>query len=88
MKILITGSAGFIGFHLSKELLKLKFHVIGIDNFNDYYDVKLKKNRNNILKKFKNYSFYKIDIQKKKMLKKFFQNTNLIMLLIWLHKQE
>ena len=59
MKILITGSAGFIGFHLSKELLKLKFHVIGIDNFNDYYDVKLKKNRNNILKNLRIIHFIK-----------------------------
>ena len=37
MKILITGSAGFIGFHLAKELLKYKHNVIGIDNFNNYY---------------------------------------------------
>ena len=67
MKILITGSAGFIGFHLSRELLKQKYHVVGIDNFDKYYDVNLKKNRNKILQKFKNYSFYKIDIQKKRM---------------------
>ena len=65
MKILITGSAGFIGFHLSRELLKQKHHVVGIDNFDKYYDVNLKKNRNKILLKFKNYSFYKVDIQKK-----------------------
>ena len=70
MKILITGSAGFIGFHLSRELLKQKYHVVGIDNFDKYYDVNLKKNRNKILQKFKNYSFYKIDIQKKKGCKK------------------
>ena len=74
MKILITGSAGFIGFHLSRELLKQKHHVVGIDNFDKYYDVNLKKNRNKILLKFKNYSFYKVDIQKKRDVKKVFIN--------------
>ena len=57
--IVITGSAGFIGFHLSLKLLKEGYNVIGIDNLNNYYDVKLKKNRNNILRKFKNYIFIK-----------------------------
>ena len=65
MKILITGSSGFIGFHLSKLLLNKKYQVIGIDNLNKYYDVKLKKKRNNILKKYKNYFFYKYYIKKK-----------------------
>jgi len=51
----ITGSAGFIGFHLSLKLLKNGYQVIGIDNLNNYYDINLKKNRNKILKKFKNY---------------------------------
>ena len=45
MKILITGAAGFIGFHLSKKLLEAGFHVIGVDNLNPYYDVKLKEAR-------------------------------------------
>ena len=39
MKILVTGGAGFIGFHLSKRLLSDGFEVIGYDNLNDYYDV-------------------------------------------------
>ena len=43
MKILITGAAGFIGFHLSKKLLDNKCEVYGIDNLNSYYDVELKK---------------------------------------------
>ena len=42
MKILVTGTAGFIGFHLSKALLERGDQVIGIDNINDYYDVNLK----------------------------------------------
>ena len=45
MKILITGSSGFIGYHLSLHLLKKKFTIIGIDNHNSYYDVELKLER-------------------------------------------
>ena len=45
MKVLITGIAGFIGFHLAKKLLENEIEVIGIDNFNDYYDVNLKRSR-------------------------------------------
>ena len=52
MKILVTGSAGFIGFHLSKELLLRGYEVIGIDNINSYYDVSLKKARLDILNKY------------------------------------
>jgi len=62
MKILITGAAGFIGFNLSKKLLKLNHSVIGIDNLNDYYEVSLKENR---LKEIKNsnFSLYQIDLE-------------------------
>ena len=75
MKILITGSAGFIGYNFSKFLLtNTDFNIIGIDNFNDYYDVNLKKNRNNILLKFQNYKFKKIDICNNKDLKKIFKS--------------
>ena len=45
MSILVTGAAGFIGFHLCKKLLEKKFKVIGLDNLNSYYDQDLKKNR-------------------------------------------
>jgi UDP-glucuronate 4-epimerase len=41
MKILVTGVAGFIGFHLTKKLISLGYNVIGVDNINDYYDVNL-----------------------------------------------
>ena len=44
-KILVTGCAGFIGFHLSMRLLKEGYQVIGLDNLNDYYDVSLKRSR-------------------------------------------
>ena len=55
-KCIITGSAGFIGFHLSKKLLLEGYEVIGIDNLNNYYDQNLKKDRNKILKKYENYT--------------------------------
>lgn len=63
--ILITGSAGFIGFHLSLKLLEKGYEVVGIDNINNYYDPKLKENRNSILTKFPNYRFHYMDIKDK-----------------------
>jgi len=63
MKILITGSTGFIGYHLSKKLLDVNNYVIGVDNLNNYYDIKLKKLRNSILKKYSKYIFYKNNIE-------------------------
>ena len=58
-KIFVTGSSGFIGFHVCKILLANNFTVIGIDNHNNYYDVKLKQKRLKILKKNKNSFFIK-----------------------------
>jgi UDP-glucuronate 4-epimerase len=73
MKILITGVAGFIGFSLAKNLLGRKNNEIyGLDNFDSYYSVKLKKERIKLLKKFKNFKFTNIDIRKKKQLNNFF----------------
>ena len=61
-KILITGAAGFIGFHLSKRLMQEDFLVTGIDNMNDYYDVDLKNARLDILLKGDSFQFKKIDL--------------------------
>ena len=61
-KILITGAAGFIGYHASKFFLKNKYRVLGIDNLNKYYDVKLKKIRLYNLKKFENFKFTKVEL--------------------------
>ena len=55
MKILITGSSGFIGFHLSKKLLEKGHKIHGFDSMNNYYDIRLKNSRYKILKKFKNF---------------------------------
>ena len=60
---LITGVAGFIGMHFAKKMLDKGYKVLGIDNLNDYYDTKLKKNRVLILKKYKNFKFLKSDLK-------------------------
>ncbi len=61
--VLITGSSGFIGFHLSKKLLKLGYIIIGLDNCNDYYDVSLKNERLKILNKYDGFTFIKGDVK-------------------------
>ena len=71
MNFLVSGSAGFIGFHLSEFLLKKKHNVYGIDDLNNYYDVKLKKSRLDILKKYKNFVFFKRKIEDIKIVKFF-----------------
>ena len=69
MNILITGAAGFIGFHTSLFLLK-KHNILGVDNLNNYYDVKLKKDRLSVLKGYKNFRFVKSDIEDKRLISK------------------
>ena len=71
-RILVTGAAGFIGFHLSKSLLDDGFEVLGIDNLNDYYDPNLKLARLEQLNPYKNFTFDKIDISDRKSLTKAF----------------
>ncbi len=78
MKYLITGCAGFIGFHLAKKLLKQNNYIVGIDNLNQYYDVKIKKKRLNLLKKHKNFKFIYGDLKKKSVLSKIKKNINYI----------
>lgn len=67
--ILITGVAGFIGFHTAKHFLEHNkdIQIVGIDNLNDYYDTTLKKKRLEVLRKWNNFSFYKVDITKYKI---------------------
>ena len=66
MKIFLTGSSGFIGFHLSKYLLEKGHTVCGFDSMNSYYDVNLKKSRLRILNKFKKFFFIKGKIENRK----------------------
>ncbi len=62
-RILVTGCAGFIGWKVSEKLLDRDIQVVGVDNLNDYYDVKLKEYRLSLLKKYKNFTFYQLDIE-------------------------
>ena len=75
MNILITGAAGFIGFHTAKKLLDKGNKVIGIDNINNYYDKKIKLDRLKILKKIsgKNFKFFKKDISNYNDVEKIFK---------------
>lgn len=78
MNILVTGAAGFIGFHLVNKLCEnKKWKIIGLDNINNYYDINLKKNRLQILKKNKNFFFKKIDLCKFSSLEKLFKKEEI-----------
>ena len=70
--ILITGTAGFIGFHVARYFLLHKWTVIGIDGLTDYYDVNLKKDRHTILSKYKNFIKYEFLLQEFDLLKDIF----------------
>lgn len=74
---LVTGSAGFIGFHVSKKLLEQGDRVIGVDNFSDYYDVSLKEARNTILESYPQFVLYRGDIQDVSFLKKLFSENSI-----------
>ncbi len=74
-KILVTGAAGFIGFHLSNSLLQKGVTVVGFDNINDYYDVNLKYARLDILENFENFTFVKGDLANKTAVDKLFSEN-------------
>lgn len=79
MKILVTGVAGFIGFHLANRLLNSGHTIVGLDNLNDYYSPSLKKHRLNLLRKkfdIKKFYFIKADIEKKATFNKIFKKYN------------
>ena len=76
MKILVTGAAGFIGYHLCKSLLEDDYEILGIDNLNDYYDPNLKLARLDQLKPYKNFTFNKVDIADRDSLTQSFKSFN------------
>ena len=61
-KVLVTGAAGFIGFHLARRLLAEEIEVVAVDNLNDYYDVRLKEDRLRLLQERSSFHFLKADI--------------------------
>ena len=71
-KVLVTGVAGFIGFHLARRLLKDGYQVLGVDNVNPYYDVALKKARLEDLKEASNFIFVKMDLKDREQLEEIF----------------
>ena len=79
-KVIVTGCAGFIGFHTCKKLIKEGYSVLGIDNINDYYDKDLKLNRldnlESLLNSKKNWQFIKCDIENEYLIKENFNNFN------------
>ena len=74
MKILVTGAAGFIGYHLCNSLLNDGYDVLGIDNINNYYNKNLKLDRLEKLSKYKNFNFNKIDISDRNSISHSFLN--------------
>lgn len=74
--LLITGTSGFIGFHLAHKLLKNGYKVVGIDSMNDYYDVRLKEDRLSILSENENFLFFKQKLEDYDSLKKIFEEHN------------
>ena len=75
-KILVTGSAGFIGMHLCEKLLNEGYQVFGLDNMNNYYDPNIKRSRNQILESYENFNFINCDILDNTSLTKIFTDCN------------
>jgi len=72
MKLLVTGAAGFVGFHTAKQLLERGDTIVGLDNFNDYYDVSLKESRAAILHQYDNFTMLRADLQDRERIEKLF----------------
>ncbi len=103
MRVLVTGAAGFIGFHLTKRLLEMENEVVGLDNLNEYYSVSLKearlselglsvhhlpKNHQATSERYPTFSFVRMDLHDREALPYFLRITILTLLSIWRHKEE
>jgi len=103
MKILVTGTAGFIGYFLAKKLLERGDEVIGIDSINDYYDINLKyarlkelginkkeikENRPTFSSKYPKHKFIKMDLADTKIYINYLKKKNLMQYVTWLLKLE
>ncbi len=75
MEILVTGSSGFIGYHLSRALLEAGHRVVGVDNHNAYYDVSLKEARKEQLKAYDGFTFKLLDLKDKETLMSVFESS-------------
>ncbi len=78
---MITGVAGFIGFHVANRLLSQNFEIVGIDNVNNYYDINLKHARLKLLSKYKNFNFLKYDVSDEKKIEKVFNEHKFLKVL-------
>ena len=76
-RILVTGSAGFIGFHMCKRLLKEGYTVVSLDNINDYYDTSLKEDRLAMLREHEKFTFYKIDLSDREAMSAMFDKEGI-----------
>ncbi|MEO2083142.1 MAG: GDP-mannose 4,6-dehydratase [Desulfurobacteriaceae bacterium] len=74
-RVLLTGTAGFIGYKVAEKLLEKGYTVIGVDNLNSYYDVRLKEYRLKKLKERENFKFYKVDIENLEALRVIFEDN-------------
>ncbi|RZA00636.1 MAG: NAD-dependent epimerase [Proteobacteria bacterium] len=77
MRVLVTGAAGFIGFHVAQKLLKRGYEVIGLDNLNDYYDPKLKDARLTQLRAMPGFSFHQADLADRRAVEKIFREEKI-----------
>lgn len=75
-QVLVTGAAGFIGFHLSKRLIEDRYKVVGLDNLNDYYELSLKESRLEILNRYPDFKFVRADLKDKAGVDKLFSENS------------